>query len=92
MTPDDAQYLNDACEAFSEEIDGEVVGYVGLDAESSCRWSIVGFTVQGWLNLQQNLILIESYVSQLRNQRDFYKEQLIKQYESVNKNEATNTP
>ena len=87
MTRDDSEYLNEACLAFK---DGEGIGYVGLDEESACRWSIVGFTVQGWLNLQQNLILIESYVSKLRNQRDFYKEQLIKQYESVN-NETTNT-
>lgn len=84
MTAEDALYLSDACIALSEASNDEEVGYIGLDRDSACEWSIYGLTVQGWLNLQQDLILIENYVETLRNQRDFYETQLIKQYEAVN--------
>ena len=95
MTPEDALYLSDACEYFSEDFSGdfsespseplnsEEVGYVGLDRDSACGWSIYGLTVQGWLNLQQDLILIQNYVETIKSQRDFYETQLLNQYEAV---------
>ena len=84
MTPEDALYLSDACQYFSESsLNSEEVGYVGLDRDSACRWSIYGLTVQGWLNLQQDLILIQNYVETIKSQRDFYETQLLNQYEAV---------
>lgn len=77
LTSRDAEYYSEACIALSEAEEGEDVGYVGLDIESACEWSVMAFTVQGWLNFQQNLILIEFYVKQLESQRDFYEKQLL---------------
>lgn len=85
MTPQDAMYLSEACQDLSSTTEDYSDSYIGLDRSSACTWSIVGFTVQGWLNLQQDLILIDSYVQQLRNQREYYESQLIKQHEVVNK-------
>jgi hypothetical protein len=85
MTPKDALYLSDACQDLSSITEDYSDTYSGLSRENACSWSIIGFTVQGWLNLQQDLILINSYVEQLRNQREYYESQLIKQYEVTNR-------
>jgi hypothetical protein len=85
MTSKDALYLSDACQDLSSTTEDYSDTYVGLDRESACNWAIKGFTVQGWLNLQQDLILIDSYVQQLRIQREYYESQLMKQYEAINK-------
>ena len=61
--------------------------YNGLQESSACSWAIQGFTSQGWLNVQQNLILIENYVKRLEEQRDFYERQLKDRYEQEQKDE-----
>ena len=91
ITPQDAAYYQDACEAFteastsdSEGFSNEEVGYIGLDLDSACNWAVYGYTVQGWLNLEQRLLLIKSYIKEVESQRKFYQEQLINQYDSIN--------
>ena len=71
MTPQDAMYLSEACQDLSSTTEDYSDSYIGLDRSSAC--------------LQQDLILIDSYVQQLRNQREYYESQLIKQHEVVNK-------
>jgi len=77
ITAKDAEYYAEACVSLSDDTYDEDVGYIGLDRESACAWSIHGFTVQGWYNLQQDLILIQNYVEQVKFQRDFYEKQLL---------------
>lgn len=83
ITAKDAQYYQEACEAFSEAPEEAKEVYVGLSYQSSCNWAIYGFSVDGWLNLQQDLILIDNYVERLEDQRDFYKSQLENRYKAL---------
>lgn len=75
MTPEEAQYLSDACYDLKAgtALENE---YNGLDVDSACFWSISGYTSQGWYNFQENLILLGAYTEQLRSQLEFYKQQL----------------
>lgn len=97
LTPQDAQYYQEACESLTEAsvsdsektsneavgyIGGEV-GYLGLDIDSACNWAVYGYTVQGWLNLEQQLLIIRSYVKEVESQRKFYQDQLLNQYQSM---------
>lgn len=83
VTAKDAEYYSEACEAFSEDFDDALVSYPGLDQDSACNWSVYGFTTQGWLNFEQQLILIEAYVKEVKSQLEFYKQQLQNQYDAV---------
>lgn len=85
MTRQEAQYYSEACIAFSEDLEGAAIDYQGLTLESSCNWAVYGFTVQGWFNTEQNLILISNYVQKLEYQIEFYKKQLENRYEHLDK-------
>lgn len=96
ITPEDAQYYREACEAFSEasvsNSEDTPVGYIGLDLDSACNWSIYGYTVQGWLNLEQRLLLIKSYIKEVESQSKFYQDQLLNQYENVKDKDVSRDP
>ena len=80
ITQVEADYYGEACEAFKDNPEAD---YPGLDI-SICNWVIMGFTVQGWYNLQQNLLLIQNYVEQMEQQRDFYEKQLKNRHDAQN--------
>lgn len=86
MTPEDAQYLLQACKDLRE---GNALPdeYIGLDEDTACYWTISGFSSQGWYNFQQNLILLKSYTDSLREQNKFYRQQLKDRYEVGKENE-----
>ena len=81
MTPEEAQYLIDACNDFKAgtALEDE---YNGLELNTACFWSISGYTSQGWYNFEQNLLLLGHYTERLRERIKFYEQQLQNRYEA----------
>lgn len=79
ITAEEAQFYSDACQDIK---DGQEID--GLDHASACDWVVMGLTVQGWYNLQQNLLIIQNYVERLKEQRDFYERQLVNRHDAQN--------
>lgn len=87
VTPDTAQYWQDACDAWGsgEYTEAEMAAeFPGLTQAQACEWSIRGFTVGDWLNFEIILQQLKAYADSLRSQIRFYRDQLQNRYESLN--------
>jgi len=85
ITAEETLYYRDACIAFnSNEYTAEELmeEFHGLTQSASCDWSITGFTVQDWFNVESKLALAGTYSQQLRD-RISSLEAIIKTLESV---------
>jgi len=84
VTPEVADYYREACDAWeSGEYNADEMAdeYPGLTQADACEWSIRGWTIQGWLNLESLLIRLGERVKQLEGQIEFYRQQLRDRYE-----------
>lgn len=90
ITAEEALYYRDACGAFNsgEYTDDELrEEFYGLTQSSSCDWSITGFTVQDWFNVESKLALTGTYTQQLRD-RIVIIEGIIKTLEDAGKRQV----
>ncbi|ETW95566.1 MAG: hypothetical protein ETSY1_30085 [Candidatus Entotheonella factor] len=104
MTPEDASYFAEACDAISAvdpsdrtKLEQVRAQYPGLEREDACRWAIYGFTVQDWLTVEAQMAEIASYVEQLRAQIHFLSELMHARQRAINERtqllqEAGTTP
>ena len=86
VTPEVARDYQEACEDFRA---GTVLPeeYIGLDERTACHYALQCFTHVGWSNEEQDQILIKHYVDRLKEQRDFYENQLRVRYEQSKEDE-----
>lgn len=92
VTPVEAQYYLDACEAYesvgqedAEDEEELQQRYAGLSRSAACEWAIYGFSVQGWLNLESQFNEISTYTKALRARIETLENMLLDQYESAQK-------
>ena len=85
ITPLETNYYAEACIAHSDgsySKDELALLFPELSRENACGWSIYGFTVQSWFNVEAKLALAGSYAQQLRS-RIILLEGVIKDLESI---------
>ena len=83
MTPSVAQDMEEMCNDWQNYTREEMVERWGdpLTEDYTCRWSIRGWDMQGWYNLESLLIRLGERVKQLEGQIQFYRQQLQDRYE-----------
>ena len=86
VTPEVAEYYRQVCNAWEsgqytqEEM---AVEFPGLTQADACEWSIRGFTIDHWLNLEITIQQLKQYTQNLRDQIRFYQQQLRDRYETM---------
>lgn len=56
--------------------------YPGISQDDACNFNIYGFTLQGWLNFESQMVKVAGYVEKLRQQIR-YLEQTIEARQSI---------
>lgn len=84
ITPETAAYYQEACDAWETHTEEEMAeNYSGLSRGDACEWSIRGFTIQDWLNLEVLLLQLGQRMETLSTQIDFYINQLKDRYQAI---------
>lgn len=83
----EVNYYNEACDAFRSigqkdqySIDEVTRNFPELTLSSACDWAIYGFTVQGWLNLENQIGEVSTYTQSLRARIQLLEGMLRDQY------------
>jgi hypothetical protein len=99
INSDEASYYLEACEDFKKAgqqdeytLEKLQAQYEGLSQDDACNFNIYGFTLQGWLSLEAQMVKVAGYVEKLRSQIDYLekkiqeRQKIIKQREMILKN------
>jgi hypothetical protein len=89
LTAQDALFYKQVCDEFTDAgqedaytLEEIYERYPGMSRESACNWAVYGYTVQGQLMLESQLIKLGLYTEQLRG-RISYLEGVIRELEKA---------
>jgi hypothetical protein len=104
INSDEASYYLEACEDFKKAgqqdeytLEKLQAQYEGLSQDDACNFNIYGFTLQGWLSLEAQMVKVAGYVEKLRSQIDYLekkiqeRQKIIKQREMILKKGSENS-